>query len=294
MFPGALKAFYEVARAGSIRKASDIMGVSPSSVSRQVAVLERQMGTRLLERSSGGVVLTHAGEVVAGYARTVILEFDTLKVDLDDMRGSRRRLIRIASVESIVSGGPPLAMAEFKRKFVDVSFHFTVMPATLVVNAVKKDLCDIGITQNPPPDPDITSRAAVTEPIVLAVGPKHPLADRTTVKLAELANLDLALPDENFGVRAMLNDALYREGFRPIPTMVSNSFEVLRSYVIASNGAAVMPLRAVKDMSGGGHLIPITIDSDPFRGGTIHIVTHSDRRMPHILQAFIALLATRL
>ncbi|MCC6829524.1 MAG: LysR family transcriptional regulator [Novosphingobium sp.] len=294
MFPGALKAFYEVARAGSIRKASEVMGVSPSSVSRQVAVLERQMGTRLVERSTGGVVLTHAGELVATFARAVILDFDTLKVDLDDMRGSRRRLIRIASVESIVSGGPPLAMAEFKRKYQDVSFQFSVMPAKQVLNAVKKDFCDIGITQNPPPDPDILSVAHVAEPVVLAVNSSHPFAGKEKVTLAELATIDLAVPDENFGVRAIMNDAFYREGLRPLPTMVSNSFEVLRSFISASNGAAIMPLRAVKDVFGGAHLIPIMIDSEPFRGGAIHIVTHAERRMPRILQAFVSVLAAHI
>lgn len=294
MFPGALRAFYEVARAGSIRKASDVMRVSPSSVSRQVAVLERQVGTRLLERSTDGVALTHSGKLVATFARSVIEEFDALKVDLDDMRGSRRRLIRIASVESVISGGPPLAMAEFKHKYPDINFQFSVMPAKQVIDAIRNDHCDVGITQNPPNDPDIVSLAEVSEPIVLAVCSEHPLAARSQVSFEELASLDLAVPDENFGVRAILDEVFYSHGIRPSPSMVSNSFEAIRSFISASNGAAVIPLRAVKDVFATAHLVPVMIDCDPLRRGAVHLVARRDRRMPRVVQLFVKLLAEHL
>ncbi len=63
MFPSELRAFYAVAQSGSIRKASELLDIAPSSVSRKVAVLEQQIGTVLLERTSIGVRLTHAGSL---------------------------------------------------------------------------------------------------------------------------------------------------------------------------------------------------------------------------------------
>src|ERR1700757_3505003 len=98
MFPGALRFFYEVSQTGSIRKASESLGVAPSSVSRQIAVLERQLGTRLFARSSEGVELTHAGKMVADFARVVLLDYDALRADLDDLRGVRRALVRVVVV----------------------------------------------------------------------------------------------------------------------------------------------------------------------------------------------------
>ena len=60
-----LRLFHEVARTGSIRKASEVLKLAPSSVSRQVLILERQIGTTLLDRSAAGVALTPAGQLVA-------------------------------------------------------------------------------------------------------------------------------------------------------------------------------------------------------------------------------------
>jgi len=54
MFSASLRAFDETVRAGSIRKASEALGVAPSSVSRHIALLEREMGTTLFDRKARG------------------------------------------------------------------------------------------------------------------------------------------------------------------------------------------------------------------------------------------------
>jgi molybdate transport repressor ModE-like protein len=80
----ALRALYETRRTGSIRKAGEELGLAASSVSRHIRTLERQFGPRLLDRSAKGVALTYAGERVAEYARSVLNDYESLKVDLDD------------------------------------------------------------------------------------------------------------------------------------------------------------------------------------------------------------------
>jgi len=80
-------------------------------------LLEKQIGIALLERASKGVVLTRAGAMVAEYVRSVVLDYDSLRADLNDARGSRPRLVRLETVESIVSGGLIDAVAAFRKKF---------------------------------------------------------------------------------------------------------------------------------------------------------------------------------
>ncbi len=286
MFPGALRAFNEVVRAGSIRKASETMGVSPSSVSRHVAVLERQMGTRLLERTSGGVTLTHAGHLVASYARGVVFDFDSLKEDLDDMRGSRRRLIRLATVESVVAAGPARAMAEFRQTFEDATFRLTMMPAPQVLDAVKKDVCDIGITMSPSPDPDIRTLAVLPEPIMLAVAAGHPFAGRASVTLAEVLGIDIAIPDESFGIRRIVDQAANGAGLAVRPTLVANTFAALRDHALWGGAATILPSRAILGHGGGATLVAVPIDEPPFRDGAIHVVAFAKRRLPRIVNIF--------
>lgn len=202
-----LRIFHEIAKAGSIRAASEVLGVAPSSVSRQVMVLEHEMGTALLERSTSGVKLTDAGKMVANYARSVVLGYDSLRSDLDDIRGRRRKLIRLALVESVLISGPISAITEFRRRFDTVFFQIEVMPAPKVIECVKRDECEIGITFCPRPDPGIVSVLKFAEPIRLVVKHEHPLGQRRSVSLTDLSDIPLALPARDLSVRQIFDEA---------------------------------------------------------------------------------------
>ena len=275
MFPSELRAFHAVAQSGSIRKASELLEIAPSSVSRKVALLEHHIGTTLLDRTSGGVKLTHAGSLVAEYARTVILDYDSLRADLNDWRGSRRKLIRVGAVESIVSGGLLEAVAAFRTKYDAVSFRLTVVPAPQVVEDVRRGDCDLGVTFCCPPQPDIVKVASIPEPIVLVVPNDHPLAGAKSVTLNDLEGRSLAVPDVTFGVRRILDRAAQEAGLAATlnPALSSNMFEALREFVRCGAGIAILPYRAVMRESGRNTLKVIPIDHPALREATIDVIT---------------------
>jgi DNA-binding transcriptional LysR family regulator len=292
MSTARLRIFHEIAKAGSIRAASEVLGVAPSSVSRQVMVLEHEMGTALLERSASGVKLTHAGKMVANYARSVVLGYESLRSDLDDIRGRRRKLIRLALVESVLSSGPISAITEFRHRFDTVFFQIEVMPAPRVIESVKRDECDIGITFCPRPDPGIVSVMKFAEPISLVVKHEHPLAQRRSVSLSDLSDIPLALPARDFSVRQIFDEACAEAGIDFDPVMVSNAFESLRNFVICGGGGAILPWRA-------GHgsdvrLANVPIDGERMRTSWLEVMTQRNRRLPRVTSLFLETLETGL
>ena len=96
VFLGALRVFHEGGRAGSVRAASDSLGLSASSISRRVQHLEHQIGAALLDRSASGVVPTYAGRQVTEFARSVLMDYEALRADVNERRGIRGH-IRIAA-----------------------------------------------------------------------------------------------------------------------------------------------------------------------------------------------------
>jgi DNA-binding transcriptional LysR family regulator len=287
MFSTSLRAFDEVVRAGSIRKASEALGVAPSSVSRHIAILEREVGTALFDRRARGVELTHAGSLVADYTRSVLLEYDTLRTDLDDIRGIQRRLLRVALVESVASFGPISAISKFREQFGAVAFNLRLMPAPRVVEAVKEGLCDIGLAYCAAPDPEILMLANVPEPIVLVVRSDHPLASASEVELTDIAELPLALPDFDFGVRQILDRACAAAGLRLSPVLSSNTFETLRDFARCGSGAAVLPLRALGRPQPPAELRAIPLAGAVFRDATIDVIVLRKRRLPRVVKAFV-------
>src|SRR5258707_2424120 len=225
MFSGSLRAFDETVRTGSIRKASEVLGVAPSSISRQIAILETQIGTRLFDRRGGRLEITHAGQLVADYARTVLVDYDTLRSDLDDIRGVQGRLLKLAVVESVAHYGPISALTRFRESFPTVSFEVRLMPAPQIVDAVRKGQYDIGVAFCAEPAHDILTLASVAEPIVFVVRADHPLAAAPRVELEEIVEFPLALPGTDFGVRQILDRASATAGLRLTPVLSSNVFE---------------------------------------------------------------------
>jgi DNA-binding transcriptional LysR family regulator len=292
MFAREMRAFHSVALTGSIRQASRSLGVAPSSVSRQIALLEHQMGTSLLRRTPAGVVLTHAGSLVAEYARGVVLDYDSLRADLNDLRGSRRRLIRVAAVESSISGGLLQAIAEFRLKFSSVSFRVSMLPALDVVDEVRHGECDIGLAFGVQALPDISVVAKIPEPIVLVVPVGHEFATLSSVALRELKGLSLALPDIKFGIRRIVDSAMHDIGLGAAlhPALSANTFIAIREFVKRNAGVAILPRRAVIEDVNLNQLVAIPIEDPGFDATTIDIIMLSKQRTPRVIASFIDLM----
>jgi DNA-binding transcriptional LysR family regulator len=287
LFSGSLRAFDETVRTGSIRKASEVLGVAPSSVSRHIAILEAQIGTALFHRRAGGLEITHAGQLVADYARSVLIGYDTLKSDLDDIRGVQRRLLKLAVVESVAHYGPIEALKKFRDGYPTVSFDVRLMPAPQIVEAVRRGQFDIGVAFCVEPSQDIITLASVPEPIVLVVRADHPLAEATQVELPQISSLPLALPGVDFGVRQILDRASAGAGLQLQPVLSSNVFETLRDFVRLGAGAAILPMRAVAQREGAEELRMIPLVGAAFRDATLDIIVLRKRRLPRVVKAFV-------
>jgi DNA-binding transcriptional LysR family regulator len=124
-------------------------------------------------RRAGQLEITHAGQLVADYARAVLVDYDTLKSDLDDIRGVQRRLLKLAVVESVAHYGPISALAKFREGFPAVSFDVRLMPAPQIVDAVCQGQYDIGVAFCAEPAQDIITLGSVAEPIVFVVRADH-------------------------------------------------------------------------------------------------------------------------
>ncbi len=285
MFLRSLRVFHEAVRLESIRKASDYLRIAPSSASRQIALLEHQIGTSLLDRSASGVAVTHAGALVVEFARTVLLDYDSLRIDLDDYKGGRRAQIKIAAVEGVMGSGPLAVITSFRRDFEHVSFTLNMLPAPAVVEAVRQGSADIGLTFSPQPDPDLETILLFHEPLFLVTldtGDPEPV---TSVSLRDLTTIGLALPAPDFRITRLLDAACRAQGVKLVPVLSSNSFEALRQFVVTGGGGAVLPGRMLDRQRTP--TLRFTLISDKYLERTsIEMMMLPKRRQSRILRLF--------
>jgi DNA-binding transcriptional LysR family regulator len=216
----------------------------------------------------------------------VLLDFDTLTTDLDDYKGGRRSLIRIATVESMVAAGPAAAIVEFRRQFPRVLFEVRMMPAPAVIDAVLRAEADIGLGFSPDPHPELTTKVLIREPLLLVALKDSDLELPATVTLSDLASLPLALPGPEFGFRRMIESACRKAGFDVEPVFSSNSFETLRDFVVRGGGCSVLPSRALRGKDNS-RLQWAPIEDRRLGRTTVEVLVLRKRKISRVLRLFL-------
>src|SRR5271169_4579654 len=101
MHATVLKYFIEVARCGSVRKASENLFVASSAVNRQILNLEDELGTELFDRMPGGMRLNLAGERLLKHVQSTLHDFQVMRTELDALKGERSGHVKLASMDSL-------------------------------------------------------------------------------------------------------------------------------------------------------------------------------------------------
>ena len=194
----SLRYFATVARRGSIREAAEELHVAQSALSRQIQKLEQEFGVPLFQRHARGVELTSAGEIFLRHARSSLRQTERVRSELDALKGLRRGTITIQSIESLVPGVLPQAIMQFRARHPGITFEVTVDRTDRIITAVREGRTDIGLAFYPPVEPDLTTVFKMREPLVALMSPRHPLAGRPKVSLADSVIYPIALAAQEF------------------------------------------------------------------------------------------------
>src|SRR5918992_1839096 len=109
-----LRVLKEVAAQGSFSAAAESLAYTQSAVSQQIAALEREAGTMLVERGARGIRLTEAGEALVRHADAIFARLAEAEAELDAIAGLRGGRLRLASFETAGATLVPLAVASFR------------------------------------------------------------------------------------------------------------------------------------------------------------------------------------
>ncbi|MBL0422651.1 LysR family transcriptional regulator [Ramlibacter sp. AW1] len=248
----ALRYFAEVVRAGSLRGASERLFVAASAISRQIGLLEAELGAPLLERGRGrtGLRLTAAGEVLLRYTRHVGHELERARSEIEALKGLRKGHIRLGIPESFVQDVMPQILLRFNDKYPGVSFEVQVAGSPKLVELLGRDELDVALTFNAPVTLHVKQVFERNLPTTVLMSRNHPLAGRPFVKLSDCAEYGLAMPDESISAKQVYDEMFARARIKPRTVLVSNSYELLRS--VAMTGLAITIVNARPGESAEG------------------------------------------
>ncbi|HET8721150.1 MAG TPA: LysR family transcriptional regulator, partial [Nitrospira sp.] len=288
----ALRYFLQVAQCGSIRVAAEKLNVAPSAISRHIQNLEQELGLPVFERHARGVSLTEAGELYVRHARTVFLDRERVRLEIDDLKELRRGNIRISTIDGIVAGPLSNAMSSFRNLYPGITIRLQSTSTETVNKAVREGEADVGIAYQSTPVDGINIVLQLLDPLLLAVPPIHPLAGRGIVDLREALDYPLALPESTFGIRMLINAACRAERIALKPSLETNSIEALRGFALSGSGVTMLHGLSIRRELELGTLKGIPFRQPILQQAWIEISTQEGRQLPTIVERFTEHLKT--
>jgi DNA-binding transcriptional LysR family regulator len=241
-----MRVLREVAARGSFSAAADSLAYTQSAVSQQIAALEREAGTTLVERSARGVRLTDAGRALVEHADVILARLADAEAELEAIAGLRGGRLRLAAFPSAGATVMPEAIARYRDRHPAV--ELTLAPAepedgVAMLRSGEVDLAlDITVSFRPLPDDGVERLHLLDDPMYVALPMHHPLARKRNLKLEELAEESWILgttgscPDASIFLRSC-----QLAGFEPHIAFNSDDYSAMQGFVAAGVGASFIP-----------------------------------------------------
>src|SRR5919199_1845312 len=241
-----LRVLREVAARGSFSAAAEALTYTQSAVSQQIAALEREAGTTLVDRSARGVRLTDAGRALVEHADVILARLADAEAELEAIAGLRGGRLRLASFPSAGATIMPEAIARFRDRHPGV--ELTLEPAEPEQSLAKLrtgevDLAlDITAGYREPGEDGIERLHLLDDPMYVALPVGHPYARKRDLALEELADESWILgttgscPDASIFLRSC-----QLAGFEPRVTFNSDDYFAIQGFVAAGMGASFIP-----------------------------------------------------
>lgn len=276
-----------VVRTGSVTRAAEAVHVAQPSVSKQIKLLEREVGVPLFHRVGRRVLPTEAGLLLAACADRVFDDLATTVDDLAQLASSYRGALRLCATETVTDYLLPPALAELRRQRPGVHITVEMLGTDDAIRRVLADEIDLAFVVLPLADSRLEIHPLFEEEILLAVPPGHRWAERDAVDVAEaLAEPDLLLSMPGHGLRAQLEREAQARGLTLAGRLDLRSQHALLNLVAHGAGITFAPAISARGYAGD---LPI-LSLSPRLTRRVGWVARRGRRVPPVAALLIDLL----
>lgn len=271
--------------AGNFRLAAERLGISQPALTRQIQVLEAELGATLLRRGRPPFALTEAGRYVAQEAPRMLADAALLRQEARRLHGGRDPTLCVGVLQSLLEGVFARALMVWRRDWPGVPLRVLGFQSGEIMQAVAEGRQHLGVVGMEPTDPRLAWRQLVDEAFIAVMPPGHILAEPKgeAVQFADLATSGLVLPPPAFGLRQSVDLAFAAAGVTPRVVAELEGIGAILALVHAGLGPSILPASAVP-ANAGLELRPLAGEA-PRR--CLGVVWHRSRQPDAVLNGLI-------
>lgn len=285
-----------IATYGGMRQAALSLDVNVSTISRQVALAERELRLSLVTRRGRKMELTEAGQMAVDYFRDCERHARRFRAQLDAYRSLQRGQVAIAAGEGIVTSLVSVALKPFLDKYPGIIVELRTGSLPQLISMVREDLVDICVSIGASTDPTLNARLFQSEPLCAIFAAGHPMSSRKSVKMEALANERLVFMPAEFGLQAHVDAILADIGQTYVPAFRCDRFSTATAIVAQNLGVAFMTRGAAQERIAAGQVKAVPIDHPIARTFDRYVITRAGRRLGpaanYLLREIVRLMST--
>jgi LysR family transcriptional regulator, nitrogen assimilation regulatory protein len=284
-----LRVICAVAQGGGVSRASVLLGLAQSAVSRHLAQAERSLGCRLFHRTGRGTQPTSQGDVMLPMIRALLLQADGLALTARDMAQVPTGVVTIGLVPSLAG---PLASAvhlAVRKQFPQIRLRVAEGYSGEMETALSEGRVDMAVLNRYGPSGQSSYRQLLSVQLCLVARAKIfrralGLTDTETlpgkVSTATLARMPLVLPIAPNAIRKLLDDVSLRQNLSLDVLLEAGSSVVIRQMLADHDCASVLPRHAVMAELAAGTFIALPLADKLFLQ---HVVLATSTQRPFSL-----------
>jgi len=284
-----------IAEHGSYTRAAAARGVSQPALSNSVAILERTLGIRVLERNRRGAELTDFGRLLASHAAALhsVLARASEEVELKKL-GMEGSLAIGASPVACVDIVPD-AISQLKRQTPNIAIRIDERPDDELIKALRFGEIDfmIGPTGLMTDPPDIERKILLKDGFEIIMRRKHRLARCKSMALSELRDVQWVMPNAQSTIWRQI-EALFAAENEPWPAncVTTNSITALKSLIMRGDFVSIASGKLMKPERDAGHIACIALRKSNFVR-EICIRQRRGAKLTPVAQNFLAIVCAR-
>jgi DNA-binding transcriptional LysR family regulator len=236
--------FVALADVGSFTGAADSLGVAQPTLSRQMRALEEELGSPLVQRARGALILTPAGEAVLPLARRMLADMESVRTVVAELVGLQRGRVRVGATPSLCIGVLADVLRAFHEQYPAIRLELAENGSQLLVRSLLRNEIDVALVVVPADglDPGLRLTPLLRERLsVASPASARPPSSRGSMTVRELARHPLVVPRQGYDLREATVAAYADAGVDPRFAVEGGEMDAVLRLVEAGTGVAVVP-----------------------------------------------------
>jgi DNA-binding transcriptional LysR family regulator len=233
-----------IAETGSFTAAGDKLHVSQSAISRQILLLEAELGEPVFHRIGRRIRITPAGESLLQLSHRVFQDLQDTVSAIGDTRELLRGTMRLVGGMTVCLYVFPALLSQVRRTHPDLDLKITVGSGQRSIALLRSGVADLGLVTVPVDATDLVSLPVLKEELLLITYPAHPLAKKRDIRSADLTRQPFILFESGSITRQLVDEFFRREGIEPEIVMETENVEIIKAMVHHGLGISIIPWQA--------------------------------------------------